>query len=151
MESSELQLRALELATKAHRQQTRWDKKTPYITHPVKVAEMVEGDLEKVVAYLHDVVEDTSYSLDDLRREGFPKLIVDAVDAITKRDGESYGEYIPRVCENRLAMVVKIADITHNLENLKKGSMKDKYEIARLYIGLRLKSPFSIMDITVSW
>lgn len=124
---------AKSIATKAHEGQTRWDKFTPYITHPEAVANLVEQEKEKVVAWLHDVVEDTPITLSDLM-DSFPTDIVSAVDAITKRGNEDYDKYIRRVGNNPLSRVVKIADITHNLSDLKKGSMRDKYMVARMYL-----------------
>ena len=77
---------ALAFAVEAHKGQKDKGKK-PYIYHPIYVAEHVEGDIAKSVAYLHDVVEDTKYTLEDLRNAGFSDEIVDAVDVLTKRDG----------------------------------------------------------------
>lgn len=86
----------------------------PYIEHPLAVAGLVSSEDEKAVALLHDVVEDSAYSLDDLLDAGIPSHIVDAVDSITKRDGESYDGYLVRVTANTLACTVKLADMTHN-------------------------------------
>lgn len=121
--------KALNLAQKAHWGQRRWGGE-PYITHPIAVANLVEGVRDVVVALLHDVVEDTPTTLDDLRAMGFHKVTVLAVDAITKRDGEDYLEYLDRVMQNSIASLVKLADLHHNLSNMKKGSMRDKYRLA---------------------
>ena len=140
--------RALELANKSHKGQTRWDKKTPYVTHPIAVVRMIAefgfpGEVQ-VVAALHDVVEDTSITLIDLKRLGYPEEIVDAVDAMSRRNGEDgkedYLAYILRVKENSIARVVKIFDITHNLSDVKPkgkggGSMRDKYRVARHFLA----------------
>ncbi|MDF2572046.1 MAG: hypothetical protein K0R55_3650 [Sporomusa sp.] len=80
--------KALLLATKAHAGQVDKAGK-PYLLHPIAVADMLKAEEEKIVALLHDVVEDTSLTLIDLRNEGFPDRIVEAVDAITKRSGIS--------------------------------------------------------------
>ena len=105
--------KALEIAKKAHAGQK--DKGgRPYIEHPMTVASMVHGRKAKIVALLHDVCEDSDITLQDLREAGFSKRIVDAVDAVTKREGERYRHYLNRVKENRLATRVKIADATHN-------------------------------------
>ena len=104
---------ALDIARKAHNGQV--DKAgRPYINHPVAVASMVNTDDEKMVAYLHDVVEDTVVQLDDLRAFGFGAHIVEAVDAISRRKGESREDYLKRVRGNSLARVVKLADLKHN-------------------------------------
>lgn len=138
--------KAREFARKAHKGQTRWDGKTPYIEHPRAVAKRVKqitfGHPEafkincQIVAWLHDVVEDTNITIGNLLDEGFSIKVVNAIDAITKREDEQYDEYLIRVAENRMAAVVKVADIQHNLSNLKRGSMRDKYRLAIRFIKL---------------
>ena len=104
---------ALELAKAAHKGQK--DKAgNDYILHPIYVAGQMETDAEKSVAYLHDVVEDTDVTFKHLRGMGFSDEIVEAVEAITKRKGELYDEYIKRVSCNPLARKVKLADMKHN-------------------------------------
>ena len=88
----------------------------PYIEHPQRVAARVEGDeLLEAIAWLHDVVEDTSVSLADLQAL-FPLEVTEAVDAITKRPGESRLEYYARVRSNPRARKVKDADIADNTD-----------------------------------
>lgn len=129
----------LELATwiaeHAHCGQFRWDGVTPFVEHPKAVARSLEGVAYKCVALLHDVVEDTEMTLQDLLDIGVEKHIVDAVDAITHRDDEDYFGYLQRVKKNVLARVVKIADIKNNLESIvknypKKVDKRDKYILA---------------------
>ncbi|MCR5784474.1 MAG: GTP pyrophosphokinase [Eubacterium sp.] len=86
----------------------------PYIAHPMAVADLVETDDEKTLAYLHDVVEDTDVTLSDLKELGFSERIVEAVDAITKKADETRQEYLLRVKNNSLARAVKLADLEHN-------------------------------------
>jgi (p)ppGpp synthase/HD superfamily hydrolase len=105
------------LATKAHEGQTRWDPNEPYITHPLAIAEQFSDPLHKAVAVMHDVVEDTDITLEFLKTQ-FPSIVVEAIDAITHRDGEGYAEYIMRVMKNPLARDVKIKDIEHNVSSL---------------------------------
>jgi (p)ppGpp synthase/HD superfamily hydrolase len=106
---------AREIATKAH--QGQLDKADqPYITHPEFVASQVTGDEAKAVAWLHDVVEDTSVTFDDLRAAGLSESVIEGVDAITKRDSEDYETYLARVAANPLAKAVKLADLTHNMD-----------------------------------
>ena len=119
---------ALAFAVEAHKGQKDKGKK-PYIYHPIYVAEHVEGDIAKSVAYLHDVVEDTKYTLEDLRNAGFSDEIVDAVDVLTKREGMPYEKYIEKVAKNPLATTVKLADLEHNsqisrIENPNKKDLK---------------------------
>ncbi len=127
---------ARELCVSVHSGQT--DKNgAPYYLHPFAVADMVDGDA-KVVAYLHDVVEDTGITLDQLEDRGFSKDIVDAVDSMTRRAGEDYLlEYLPRLCRNELARTVKRADLTHNTDKSRLGAteqMREKYKKALDYL-----------------
>ena len=106
---------ALEVAEKAHRDQK--DKGgNPYINHPIAVAEQLENTEHRIVAYLHDVCEDSDFTFDDLLKMGFTERIVNSVRAITKTEGVSYEEYLRRVKEDETARCVKIADITHNMD-----------------------------------
>ena len=101
------------LAAFAHDGQT--DKGgNPYINHPVAVAEKVDGEDLKVIALLHDVLEDTAVKYETLENL-FGKRIADAVDALTRKDGEAYEAFIDRVCRNDLAKLVKLADLEHNM------------------------------------
>lgn len=121
------------IATKAHRGQV--DKAgVDYINHPATVAASVATDEEKAVAWLHDVVEDTSTTLDDLRSVGLSEEIVGAVDAMTHREDEEYlTEYIPRIKANALARSVKLADLAHNMDTSRLGTLtgKDKSRLAK--------------------
>jgi len=85
--------------------------------HPFGVAEKVRmyGEEAYTVALLHDVVEDYEVTLEALRDLGFPEIIVLAVDAMSRREDETYFQCIERIKKNRLATIVKIADISHNL------------------------------------
>tara|TARA_R110002126_G_C10490983_1_gene504927 strand:+ start:155296 stop:155715 length:420 start_codon:yes stop_codon:yes gene_type:complete len=128
---------AAQIATDAHKGQTRWDKRTPYISHPAAVARaMIQDKWSEdyiAVAWLHDVIEDTSVTAEQLLAAGIPADIVQSVETISKKDGQSYLEYILDVRQDNLAREVKIEDITHNMSDLKKGSMRQKYELA-IYI-----------------
>lgn len=107
--------RAIAIAAKAHQGQV--DKAgNPYLTHPLFVMENVNSIQEKIVAVLHDAVEDSELTFDELRSEGFPEVLVLAIGAITKIEGEAYVAYLERVMANPIALQVKIADVTHNLD-----------------------------------
>lgn len=94
--------KAYEIAKKAHLGQI--DKAgEDYIKHPEKVASFVNSDEEKAVAYLHDVIEDTELTLEDLREYGFSEGVLKAVDVITKKKGQDYQTYLNSVKENKLA------------------------------------------------
>lgn len=88
----------------------------PYIIHPIRVSQEVKSDQEKVVALLHDVVEDTETSLKEIE-DTFGQTAAEAVEALTCRAGEDYTEYIKRVKANPIATTVKIADISDNLSD----------------------------------
>ena len=120
---------AEQIAREVHRKQKRSDGKD-YITHPKAVADSL-GDIEcKIVAWLHDVIEDTDISLKDLLEKGIPQNLVDVINCLSRRTGENYKDYILQISKNKIATKVKIADLRHNLSNLKNGSMKDKYLLA---------------------
>ena len=91
------------------------------------MASFVKTDEEKAVAYLHDVIEDTELTLEDLGEYGFSKEVIEAVDIITKKRGEDYQSYLNSVKKNKLARVVKLADLRHNsdLTRLAKVTEKD--------------------------
>ena len=111
--------RAYALAQKAHAGQTRKDKKTPYFEHVKEVASRVSGWDLKTVAILHDTIEDTVITAEDLLRVGFPKKIVAAVVALTKpKDCKNYlAEVRRKVLPNKLARVVKISDNYANMRD----------------------------------
>jgi hypothetical protein len=129
---------ALRLAEKAHKGQTRWEG-APYIVHPRRVAMAVGGWMAKIVAVLHDVVEDSDTTLDEIRSQ-FGDIVADAVDSVTHRDGESYLDFILRARQNTLGRMVKIADINDNLSDIDefKGTKnsKEKYILARYILEL---------------
>lgn len=113
MPSQERMARAF--AQRAHTGQV--DKAgVPYILHPQTVASQVEGDAVKAAAWLHDVVEDTPATLDDLQRYGFSEDVVMAVAALTRREGEDYLGFVHRAARNEIARQVKIADVVHNMD-----------------------------------
>ncbi|MBU1105282.1 MAG: guanosine-3',5'-bis(diphosphate) 3'-pyrophosphohydrolase [Candidatus Riflebacteria bacterium] len=107
--------KAIEIAARAHTGQV--DKAgAPYIFHPLRLMFSVTGQLEQMTAVLHDIVEDTTITLADLRTEGFPEAVVVAVDALTKRPGETRLEAAARAAENPIARAVKLADVAHNMD-----------------------------------
>jgi (p)ppGpp synthase/HD superfamily hydrolase len=110
--------RAVALAAHAHAGQA-------YILHPLRVMARVETDDERVVAILHDAVENGSdrISLARLREEGFPEEIVEAIDCLTRRDGEGYDDFVDRLAPNALARRVKLADLAENLDLLWRSSL----------------------------
>lgn len=87
----------------------------PYIFHPIHVAEQMEEEISCCAALLHDVLEDTPVTREELRLE-FPEAVVEAVCLLTRREGEDYLSYIRRIRQNPVAVQVKLADLAHNLD-----------------------------------
>jgi (p)ppGpp synthase/HD superfamily hydrolase len=105
--------RAIALAAKAHEGQV--DKAgAPYILHPLRVMLRVKTTEERIAAVLHDVVEDTPVTLEMLRAEGFSEAVVNAVGALTKREGEDYAAFVRRAASDPIARNVKLADLADN-------------------------------------
>lgn len=107
--------RAIQLATQAHEGQVDKAGK-PYIGHPLRVMNNLTTLEEKIVGVLHDTIEDTNLTLHQLSQQGFSTEIIAAVEAITKRHGEDYETYLQRVLKNAIALKVKIADMSDNLD-----------------------------------
>jgi len=122
--------RALQIVIDAHRnQQDRYD--APYILHVMRVMMRGKNDDEKIVGLLHDVVEDTPMTFDDLRHEGFSDSIIEAVRCLTRPEEESYEHFIERIKTNRLAIQVKLNDLEDNLDMRRVPSVTEK-DIPRL-------------------
>ncbi|WP_070001036.1 GTP pyrophosphokinase [Cellulosilyticum sp. I15G10I2] len=106
--------KAILIATTAHQGQV--DKAgAPYILHPLRVMLGCKTEDAQICAVLHDVIEDTAVTFEDLSAAGFKKEIITSLDALTKRKNETYDEFIKRVMENRLACHVKLADLADNM------------------------------------
>lgn len=108
--------RAIEIAVQAHKgQQDRNGQ--PYILHPLRVMAQMESDETRIVAILHDVVEDSAeWDLERLRTEGFGERILTALDAVTKREGEAYADFVARSARDPLAVIVKLGDLRDNMD-----------------------------------
>jgi (p)ppGpp synthase/HD superfamily hydrolase len=105
--------KALQIAAQAHEGQKDKDGK-PYILHPLRVMHSVNGQDAQTIAVLHDVIEDTSVTLDDLRAAGFSATVLAAVVCVTHRKDESYVDYVVRCKADPLARQVKLADLEDN-------------------------------------
>ena len=115
MNYNELYDKALQIAIRAHTGQK--DKAgRDYIMHPIRVAERCGDMRAKIVALLHDTIEDTYITGDYLRAQGFGEEIVEAVLAVTRREGESYDEYVRWAAQNELGRMVKRADLEDNMD-----------------------------------
>jgi (p)ppGpp synthase/HD superfamily hydrolase len=116
---------ALLLAVKAHNGQT--DKNgQPYALHPLRMMLRFADEEAQVVALLHDVVEDTEWTLERLRGEGFSETILAAVDSLSRRESESYDDFIERVRPDPLARRVKLADLEDNMNLQRVGELQEK-------------------------
>ena len=121
---------ALQIATESHKGQKRRNG-DEYITHPIRVANSFKkSDDLKIIAILHDVVEDTTTTVLDLAVH-FDEHIISAIIALTRHKDENYYDFIMRCKKNKLAKIVKISDINDNLTDLKAGNQRDKYNLAK--------------------
>ena len=129
---------AYNIASKAHKGQK--DKGgEDYFKHPLAVSNKLSGEKDKIVALLHDVIEDTDVTVNDLREHGFSYVVVFAVQVITKKADEDYEEYLNRVKQNPIALRVKIADMEHNsdISRIKNPTEKDLKRLEKYRIRLK--------------
>ena len=144
-------LLAPQVAARAHQHQKRKDG-TPYISHPLRVAFRVHFRIggaspdmmrKQIVAILHDVVEDTDVTIEQLRELGFEELILAALDLVTKRPGEKYADFIKRIKgdgydeANLIAIDVKLADISDNLEDQSALDPEEAAFLKKRYVRAR--------------
>ena len=110
---TELTKKALKISFEAHKDQL--DKSgIPYVYHPYEVASGLNTEEAVCVALLHDVVEDTDTTLEELEKEGFGKTVIDALKLLTHSDDTPYFDYIRAIKQNPLATAVKLSDLKHN-------------------------------------
>ncbi len=129
--------KALNFAFRAHDGQ--YDRSgVPYIFHPYQVAQQAKDEISCAAALLHDVVEDTDTTLDDLIAEGFPPRVTELVDLLTRRENENYFDYIRRLAKDPDAVKIKLADLAHNSDTSRLDSITEadlnrleKYKKAR--------------------
>lgn len=133
--------KALKLCFEAHKEQT--DKSgLPYVFHPFHLAEQMHDEDCTVVALLHDVVEDTPYTLGDLKKAGFSDSVIDALALMTHDDSVPYLDYVWKIRGNRVTRAVKQADLRHNSDLSRLDRITDK-DTARL---LKYKMAIAILD-----
>ena len=112
------------MAYEAHKDQ--YDKSgLPYITHPLHLTEYMDDEYTTVTALLHDVVEDTDITLDDLAKE-FPEEVIEAIKLLTHQKGIPYMDYVAKIKTNDIAKTVKIADLEHNSNLTRLNHITDK-------------------------
>lgn len=127
---NELREKAAQIAIKAHKDQV--DKGGhSYILHPLRVEDMCDSPEEKIVALLHDTIEDGDITAEYLLMQGFPHEIVDAVVSVTRNKGEDYFDFIQRCKANPIGHRVKLADIKDNMDITRLKELTDK-DIERL-------------------
>ncbi|MBR1747379.1 MAG: HD domain-containing protein [Clostridia bacterium] len=112
---TEMTQKAMKIAYEAHLGQ--YDKGgVPYIFHPTHLAEQMETEATATAALLHDVVEDTPLTIEDLRRAGISEEVLTAVELLTHKKDTDYFEYVRAIKKNPVARAVKIADLRHNTD-----------------------------------
>lgn len=118
---------AVRIAREAHEGQV--DKAgRPYIGHVLRVMKRLDTDEEQMAAALHDVIEDTDATPESLLALGVPEVVVDAVQSLTKRDGETYADFVARAGTHPIARRVKLADLADNADPRRVGALRDKNE-----------------------
>ena len=126
---TDLTKRALRLCFDAHKEQM--DKTgLPYVFHPFHLAEQMQTEAATVAALLHDVVEDTDYTFDDLEKMGFGGEILDALRLLTHDDDTPYMEYVAALKDNPIARAVKLADLGHN-SDMSRLNVIDEHALRR--------------------
>ena len=122
---TEMTKKALKLCFEAHKDQV--DKSgMPYVFHPFHLAEQMETEDTVITALLHDVVEDTDYTIDDLQEMGFSENVISALKLLTPDPGISYMDYVKKIKENPVAKTVKLKDLAHNSDLTRLDSVDDK-------------------------
>ena len=118
--------RAIEIAQEAHKG-VKDRGGHDYIHHPIRVMHAMSNDQEKIVAILHDVVEDSDWTFDRLKEEGFEDSVIQSLRCVTKySEEEDYQEFIKRAATNKIATKVKMADIEDNLDLSRLGTLTEK-------------------------
>ena len=117
--------KAIQIAVEAHMGQIDKAGK-PYILHPLRVMQNVSSTKAKIVAILHDVIEDTTVTLDDLKNYGFDEDILYSLKLLTHKAGVPYMEYIENLKNDAIAKEVKLADLTDNMDITRLEELTDK-------------------------
>lgn len=122
---TEMTKKALKLSFNAHKDQV--DKSgMPYVYHPFHLAEQMSTEETVTVALLHDVVEDTDYTIQDIIAMGFPASVTDALELMTHEPSVPYMDYVAKLKPNPIARAVKLADLRHNSDASRLEQMDDK-------------------------
>ncbi len=122
---TDLTKKALKLCFEAHKEQV--DKTgMPYVFHPFHLAEQMDDETSTICALLHDVVEDTDITFENLLDMGFPQEIVDVLKLLTHEQSVDYMDYVKKIATNPIAKKVKIADLKHNSDNTRLNIVDEK-------------------------
>ena len=122
---TDLTKKALKLCFEAHKNQV--DKTgLPYVFHPFHLAEQMSDEISTICALLHDVVEDTEYTFNDILNMGFPQEVIDVLLLLTHEDNIPYMEYVEKINENPIAKQVKLADLRHNSDLTRLNNIDEK-------------------------
>lgn len=117
--------KALALCFEAHKEQ-KDDSGLPYVFHPFHLAEQMNDEATTVVALLHDVVEDTHYTINDIKEMGFSKEVLDAIKLLTHDKEIPYMDYVRKIKDNPIAKAVKLADMRHNSDTTRLNKITEK-------------------------
>ena len=136
---TEMTKKAWKLCFEAHKEQI--DKRgMPYVFHPFHLAEQMQDEESTIVALLHDVIEDTDYTLDDLRKMGFDDSVLAAINLMTHEDGAPYMDYVEQFKTNPIAKTVKLADLRHNrdMTRLEVVTIRDQERAEKYLAAIKL-------------
>ena len=130
---------AISIAALAHRGQ-RDKAGAVYLLHPLRLMLRMDSEAAMMAAVLHDVVEDSDWTLEGLRERGFSEEVVEAIACLTHRDGENYEEFVERLKPNPLARRVKLADLEDNMNVLRIGQLglKDLQRLEKYHRAWRV-------------
>ena len=129
--------KAISIAVQAHAGQTDKSGK-PYILHVLRVMMKGKSEDEMIGGILHDLVEDTDWTFEQLKEEGFPQHIITALELVTRKDREKYSDFIQRISGNPLAVAIKLNDLEDNMNvnRLNEVTVKDAERLST-YINAR--------------
>ncbi|MEE6129408.1 phosphohydrolase [Chryseobacterium arthrosphaerae] len=129
--------KAISIAVQAHAGQTDKSGK-PYILHVLRVMMKGKSEDEMIGGILHDLVEDTDWTFEQLKEEGFPQHIITALELVTRKDREKYSDFIQRISGNPLAVAIKLNDLDDNMNvnRLNEVTVKDAERLSK-YINAR--------------
>ena len=107
--------KAITIACEAHQGQSSINGE-PYILHPLRLLIKAKSNEERIIAILHDVIEKTNISLEDLKNKGFDQNIISTIDSLSRRRSESYFDYIERLMQNKISIKIKLLDLADNIK-----------------------------------